>query len=302
MILGIAALIGGLAILTASADRSVVSAARLSMHFGMSPVLVGALVIGLGTSIPELVVSIVAGEPAESMGNVVGSNVSNLTLVLGSATLFAAISASRELILRQGLLMGTAVGALALALADDEIVPLEGVGLAIGALFAYAALIWLSRGQAPDGLDEYGEGAVRLEMIVAPLALTATVGGAWVLVWGAERIADEVGLTGAFVGLVILAVGTSLPELATAVAAARRAEPDLIVGNVIGSNIFNSLVVGGTVGLLHPGEVAGVGGATILMVAITLLAGFFLLRSRRLARGHGIALLGGFVALVLVSL
>jgi cation:H+ antiporter len=302
VILGIAALAAGLVVLTAAADRSVLSAARLSMHYGMSPILVGALVIGLGTSIPELVVSIVAGDPTEAMGNVVGSNVSNLTLVLGSAALVAVIAASRSLVLRQGTLMALAMVALALTLIDGEVGRLEGIGLAVGAVVAYVVLIRLSRDQLPDGLEDYRKSVIGLELVMAPLALSATVGGAWLLVWGAERIADEIGLTGAFVGLVILAVGTSLPELATAMAAARRREPDLVVGNVIGSNIFNSLVVGGLVGLVHPGSVDDLARATVLMVVVVGVGGTLLLRSTRLARGHAVALLAGFVALVLVSL
>lgn len=295
--------------LTVSADRSVVGAARLSIHFGLSPVLVGALVIGLGTSIPELVVSIVAGDPAEAMGNVVGSNVSNLTLVLGSAAVLGVITVSRDLVLRQGLLMGAAVGVLALVLADGEVARLEGVGLAIAAVFSYATLLWLGRAESTaleeeleEELEDYEAASPRLELIVAPLALGATVAGAWVMVWGAERIADELGLSGAFVGLVILAVGTSLPELATALAAARRREPDLVVGNVIGSNIFNSVVVGGVVGLIHPGSEAGLGGATVLMAIITTGVGALLLFTNRLERWQGGALLLGFGALIVVAL
>jgi cation:H+ antiporter len=302
VISGIAALLFGLALLTASADRTVLSAARISVHYGMSPVLVGAVVIGFGTSIPELVVSIVAGNPTEAMGNVVGSNVSNLTLVLGTAAVVGSIAASRSLILREGLVMGGAVVALALALANETIGRAEGVVLGVAAVAAYVVLVRLTRGQPVAPLDDYRQSVLSLELVMAPLALAITVGGAWLLVWGAETVADELGLTGAFVGLILLAVGTSLPELATAIAAARRREPDLVVGNVLGSNVFNSLVVGSAVGLVHPGTVEGLGPATVLMVAVTAVAGYMLLRSARLNLVHATLLLGGFVGLVVTSL
>ena len=268
----------------------------------MSPVLIGALVIGLGTSIPELVVSLVAGEPAEAMGNVVGSNISNLTLVLGSAAALHLLHVPRSLVRSQGLLMAVAMAALALVLLDGEIARIEGLALAIGAVIAYALLI--SRASATQAIDvsEHANARVGVELVAAPVALAVTVGGAWLLVWSAERLADDLGLTSAFVGLVILAVGTSLPEFATALAAARRGEPDLIVGTVIGSNIFNSLVVGGSAGLVHPGSAEGLGGATILMVVVVGLAAVLAGRIGRLERWDGLALLGGFVALIVVSL
>ena len=304
MTLSILALTGGLALLTAAADRSVLSAARLSVHFGLSPVLIGALVIGLGTSIPELVVSLVAADPTQSMGNIVGSNISNLTLVLGSAVLFATIVVPRSMLFRQGFVMAASVGVLAVTVADGEVSRLEGVGLAAAAVAAYVLLVWVGRDDAQQvsAHDDYGGGSARFEMIMAPLALAATVAGAWILVWAAERIATDLGLTSAFVGLVLLAVGTSLPELATALAAARRSEPDLIIGNVIGSNIFNSLIVGGAAAIVHPGSVVGLGGALVLMVIATATAGGLLVTSDRLDRRAGSVLLAGFVALIVVSL
>ncbi len=302
MILSIFALAAGLALLTVAADRSVLSAARLSAHFGMSPILIGALVIGLGTSIPELVVSLVAGEPAESMGNVIGSNISNLTLVLGTAALLRVLHVPRALVRSQGVLMAVAMAALALVLVDGEIARIEGLALLMGAVLVYTLLIRRSEAPPPDEPSKHEDVAVGIELIAAPLALVVTVSGAWLLVWSAERLADDIGLTSAFVGLVILAVGTSLPEFATAVAAARRDEPGLITGNVIGSNIFNSLVVGGSAGLAHPGSAGGLGGATILMVVIVALAALLSGRIGRLERWDGLILLGGFAALIAVSL
>jgi cation:H+ antiporter len=304
LILSILALAVGLILLTIAADRSVLAAARLSVHFGLSAVLIGALVIGVGTSIPELVVSLIAGQPAESMGNVVGSNISNLTLVLGSTAFLSVMIVPRSLLLRQGVLMFVAMAALALVLADGDIARVEGLVLTVAAVVAYFVLIRLARGPGIDAaeLEEYERASIGLEMMAAPISLAVTVGGAWLLVWAAERIAEDVGLTSAFVGLVILAIGTSLPELATAVAASRRGEPELIIGNVVGSNIFNSLVVGGGAALAHPGAASDLGGATVLMVGVAAVTGALLFFSDRLGRRTGLVLLAGFVALIAVSL
>ena len=126
------------------------------------------------------------------------------------------------------------------------------------------------------------------------VGLTGTVGGAWLLVEGATSLADEVGLTGGFVGLTLVAIGTSLPEMVTAVVAARRGETDLIIGNLLGSNIFNSLAVGAVLGLLGPGPLEDnnlAGLATIIMISVVLIAAVFLYTGGRVVRWQAAALL-----------
>lgn len=158
--------------------------------------------------------------------------------------------------------------------------------------------------EAMAEVAEFAPRSVRSTMAVAvtgAVALVLTVLGAWLLVEGAVGVAEEVGLSDAFVGLVLLAVGTSLPELATSMAAARRGESGLAIGNVLGSNLFNSLVVAGTVGILRPGTLdAGFTAVSILMVASAGVAGVLAATGRRVVRWEGALLLGLFGVLLLL--
>lgn len=310
MIGSIGLLVGGLIILTVSADRLVVAAARVSRRSGISSLLIGAIVIGLGTSIPEFVVSLIAADPDEALGNVVGSNISNLTLVLGTAAMVVPISTRLRMIKREGVLMFASMVLLTTFIVDGDIERWEGIVLLAGMLVAGFVLVWWS-GRAPGGvqLDEEVErftsssfSALTAEAAVGILALVATVIGARLLVQGAEGMADELDLSGAFVGLVILAVGTSLPELATSVAAVRRSEPDLAVGNVLGSNLFNSLAVAGSVGIAQPGQLSdGFSEVAILMAIVGAVGGAFALTNRRIERSEGVLLLFGFAFLIIMA-
>jgi cation:H+ antiporter len=294
---------GGLAALGLGADRFVLSAARLSRSFGLSPVLIGALVVGLGTSAPELLVSGLAaarGEVEIAVGNVVGSNTANLTLVLGSTALLAPVISRVKTIRREGAVMLVAMAGMSFALWNRHIDRLEA-GILLGAMALVVLLMvgWSRRDPVADLDTGAGSGRVAREFAVGVVALAATLAGADVMVRGAVRIADELGISSAFVGLVIVAVGTSLPELATAVAAARRGETDLVLGNVVGSNLFNSLAVMGTAGLIGPGTI---GDEFRLAMAISLgaavLAGVFVLSGKRLNRIEGGLLLGVFAVFV----
>jgi cation:H+ antiporter len=298
----------GVVILTLSADRLVLSAARLSRRWGLSPILIGAVVIGLGTSIPELVVSLIAADPDKALGNVVGSNISNVTLVLGATAIVAPIATSRRLLRREGLLMFGAVVLLAVFLANDALSRIEGFILVAAMVPAVLALVSWARSAPPaEAIAEVAEFAprsARSTMAVAAsglVALALTIFGAWLLVEGAVGVAEEIGLSDAFVGLVLLAVGTSLPELATSLAAARRGESGLAIGNVLGSNLFNSLVVAGTVGIVRPGVLdAGFTAVSILMVASAGIAGVLAATGHRVVRWEGALLLGLFGALLLL--
>lgn len=294
---------GGLAALGLGADRFVLSAARLSRSFGLSPVLIGALVVGLGTSAPELLVSGLAaarGEVEISVGNVVGSNTANLTLVLGSTALLAPVISRVKTIRREGGVMLVAMAGMSFLLWDRHLDRAEAAIL-LGAMVGVILLMvgWSRRDPAEDLDAGVGSGGITKELAVGIVALAATLAGADVMVRGAVRIADELGVSSAFVGLVIVAVGTSLPELATAVAATRRGETDIVLGNVVGSNLFNSLAVIGTAGLIGPGSFGEeFRVAMALSLAAAVLAGVFVLSGRRLNRIEGALLLGVFVAFV----
>jgi cation:H+ antiporter len=297
VVLALILLVVGIVILTFAADHFVEGAVSVADVFNISPVVVGALVIGFGTSLPEMLVSGVAavqGDADLGVGNVLGSNVANLTLVLGIAALIAVISidtltSRRELPLCVGSVLLFAV------LVQDGFRRWEGVVLLVALV---ATLLWLLRNAHDHDLEspaqEHEPKGAMASGVRTVVGLTGTVGGAWLLVEGATSLADEVGLTGGFVGLTLVAIGTSLPEMVTAVVAARRGETDLIIGNLLGSNIFNSLAVGAVLGLLGPGPLEDnnlAGLATIIMISVVLIAAVFLYTGGRVVRWQAAALL-----------
>ena len=297
MVLALILLVVGIVILTFAADHFVEGAVSVADVFNISPVVVGALVIGFGTSLPEMLVSGVAavqGDADLGVGNVLGSNVANLTLVLGIAALIAVISidtltSRRELPLCVGSVLLFAV------LVQDGFRRWEGVVLLVALV---ATLLWLLRNAHDHDLEspaqEHEPKGAMASGVRTVVGLTGTVGGAWLLVEGATSLADEAGFTGGFVGLTLVAIGTSLPEMVTAVVAARRGETDLIIGNLLGSNIFNSLAVGAVLGLLGPGPLEDnnlAGLATIIMISVVLIAAVFLYTGGRVVRWQAAALL-----------
>jgi cation:H+ antiporter len=310
VLISVALLLTGLVFLTLAADRFVLSAARLSRSWGLSPVLIGALVIGLGTSAPELLVSILAaarGELDIAAGNVVGSNVSNVTLVLGATALVAPIASKVRTIRREGVVMFAAVVLLAVFLWNLELNRIEGAVLIAGMLAAAWLLVRWAR---LDGVEEEeGEErpyrswvSTRRELAFGLGSLALTLLGADLLVRGAVRLAADIGISSAFVGLVIVSVGTSLPELATALAAARRNETDLVLGNIVGSNLFNSLMVTGTAALVGPGEVGeAFGDALVFMIGSAFVAGMFAASGRKVVRWEGAVLAAVFLGFVAVT-
>jgi cation:H+ antiporter len=286
-----------------------VSASHVSAALGHSPILIGALVIGLGTSAPEMLVSALAaarGEVDIALGNVVGSNTTNLTLVLGSTALVAPIVSRLRTITREGALMMLSMAVFAVLLWNLELSRVESWALMLGMIVAAGLLIWWSstdaragRSPIPDPAAIAWEGSVRREVLLGLLMLILTLIGADLLVRGATKLASDIGISTAFVGLVIVSVGTSLPELATALAAARRGQTDLVLGNVLGSNLFNTLAVAGLAGVLGPGHAdAAFRNALILMLAAGVAAGVFSWRSpvRRWEGAILLCLFLGFVA------
>jgi cation:H+ antiporter len=303
----------GLALLMLAADRLVVAAVRVSRAFGISAILVGALVVGLGTSMPELLVSTLAGERNQvdvAMANVVGSNIANVTLVLGAATLVAPIRARLRTLHREGVLMLVAVVGLSAVLMDGDVAAWEGGLLLFGMLVALYLLVRWSFTDADSDtridrdVHEIIEGAERsvvFEMVVGLGALAVTIFSANLLLDGALDVGEELGLSSAFLG-VLLGVGTSLPELATALASIRRNESDLVVGNVLGSNLFNSLAVAGTAAVVGPGQLLELGPLALwLMIGAALGAGIMSRTGNQIVRSEGVVLIALFVVFAVVS-
>jgi cation:H+ antiporter len=300
------AVIGGLGLLTFSADQFVVGSARLSAALRISPVVIGALVIGFGTSAPELLVSGLAagqGHLDLAVGNIVGSNVANLTLVLGVAALIRPLRVTSRTLAREAPL--AAVGTFVLAvLVQGGLSRLEG-SLLLVAMVAATTWILASAGEEdPELLTEverYAGGdrpRLKIEMLRAGLGLLGTLAGAQILIRGAEGIAERLGVAEGVVGLTLVALGTSLPELVTAIQAARRNEGSLIVGNLLGSTMTNSLAVAGVAGVVGPGPLVDphLAGVATLLMAIVAATGWFLMGTGRIVhRWEGVLLLAGYV-------
>lgn len=299
----------GLFLLTRAADEFVDGAANVAGTLRVSAVVVGAVIVGFGTSAPELLVSSLAaanGDLALGVGNVVGSNVANLSLVLAAAAFIVKLQVSSSVLNREAPLSLLSVLAFAW-FAHDGLARWEGVVLLLGLA---AALSWIVLGGrvpvAPElSLDPAFEDHTALgpELARTGVGLVGTVAGAQLLVWGATAIADWAGLTGGFVGFTLVAIGTSLPELVTAVAAARKGQTELILGNLLGSNMFNSLAVGGAIALIGPGPIGDRALATVglgCMVAVAVIAWIFMVTFKRVHRGEAAVLLAIWVAAVVL--
>jgi cation:H+ antiporter len=312
-VLVVVALVGGFALLAVAPDRFVAGSAGLADRWGVSRVVIGAVVVGFGTSTPEMLVSGVAahgGEPEVGVGNVIGSNMANLGLIIGVAALVGRIAVPSGLLRRELPLMVAATVVFAVAVRGGLSRP-EGLMLFAVLAAALVLLLRQARAQDPDPAEVelaeevqefFAEEAAqpRGRMVADTVAgLAGTLVGAQLLVWGAVDVAERLDLSGGFIGLTIVALGTSLPELVTAVAAARAGEDQLILGNVLGSNLFNCLAVGGVVGVVGPAaldDTALTVTAVGLMLVITGLATAVLMRHQQVTRHEAVGLLVIYLA------
>ena len=303
VILLVVAMVG----LTLFADRFVAGAAQLAARLNVSTVVAGALIIGFGTSAPELVVSTVATltEGAEGtalgIGNIVGANVANLTLVLSVPALVFGGIAIQKGVKRQAALSATGVTVFALAAYAGQPTVVKGVGMALLMVVALRIVVRLGEG-VDDGVTSDGVGGPGA-WVWTLVGLVGTVGFAHLVVRGATGIADEMGWTGGFVGFALVALGTTQPELLTALAAARRGESGLVFGNLLGSNLFNSLTVGSAVFLANGNKPYDEAsrlpvGSLLIMVAVSWLVIVMMATGRRIRRGEAIVLLGVYGAVL----
>jgi cation:H+ antiporter len=266
VLIAIAATLVGLSALAWSADRFVDGAAAVARYLGMAPLLVGMLVIGFGTSAPELVVSAFAaagGAPEIALGNALGSNVANIGLILGVTALLTPVLVHRGILRKElPVLLGVTVLVGALML-DKELSRVDAFVLVTLLVALIGWSIWQSRSQANDSLAGDVETEVGSHHLTRRAAWTWLVVGiallvvsSRILVWGAVGIAERLGWSDLIIGLTVVAIGTSAPELASSIAAVRKGENDLALGNVIGSNLFNTLGVVGLAGLIAPAAVS----------------------------------------------
>lgn len=305
------ALVVGLVVLVKAADTFVAGAESFALHRRWSPAVIGAVVVGFGTSLPELVTSVLAalrGQPDLALGNAAGSNVANLLLILGVAALVAPIVAGPDQAPRRdGVIAGLASVALLLVAFDREVAAVEGAVLVAVLL---ATIVWQvrsARGAAPatEVPLPVPERFVALRVIGG---LIGVLVGAQLLVAGATDLAERAGVPEIVIGSVLVAVGTSLPELATAIASARRGQVEILLGNLLGSNAFNALGVVGSAALVGAARGDGFpvdGPAFAVVVAAAVVTGVAaLVLSRRpvVSRPVGAALVALHLASVPVLL
>ncbi|MGB1504628.1 MAG: calcium/sodium antiporter [Acidimicrobiales bacterium] len=311
MFLGLVFALAGLAVLAVAADHFVRGAARIAIAKKVSPVVIGAVLIGFGTSAPEMVVSGLAagrGDLDIGVGNIVGSNVANISLVLAAAATVAVVPVSSSTVKREVPVSIASVIVFAL-LIQGEITRLEGALLALLiAIFLVAILRAGARGDVSfddDVSDIVGDEPFhfRYELLRTTNGLVGVVVASWFIVDGAERVAEALELSGGFVGFTLVALGTSAPELVTSVQAARQGETDLLVGNLLGSNVFNSLAVGGIIGLIGPGPIVDTTMAqtgSVLMVGIVLVSAVFMVVGGKVDRPKAFVLFFLWVVSVVV--
>jgi cation:H+ antiporter len=277
------AVVAGLAGLVFGADRFVFGASNLARRLGVSPLLVGMLIVGLGTSAPEMLVSVIAavdGAGGLAIGNAVGSNIANVGLVLGVAALIKPIDLHRDVVRRELPVVLGITAIVALLLIDGSLGVIDGAILVAMLIVFMIRTIRAGRSLDEDDeedkppLDSYARATRRLI-----IGLALLVGSSRAVVWGASTIASTLGVSDLIIGLTIVAIGTSLPELAATAASAFKGEHAMAIGNVLGSNVFNLLAVLPFPALIDPGEFepgllerdyAVMGGLTVLLMLFAL--------------------------------
>ncbi len=307
MLLAIAAVILGLVLLIYSADRFVFGASGLAYNLGVSPLMIGLTIVAFGTSAPEIFVSGAAAlqnNPNLAIGNAIGSNIANVGLVLGVTALLVPVSVHRKIIQQQLPIMFLVMFIGLAIFLNDYLGRNESIILIILLIVFIFYTVINERKQAPL----VDESSVKLDtpkpvfsVIWLVAGLILLVISSKILVWGAVDIAQRLGVSDLIIGLTIIAIGTSLPEVATSVASALKGKPDLAMGNVVGSNIFNLLAVIGTAGVIAPTQINPdvMGRDVPVMFAITILMVLLATPWRTnhlLTRLGGAALLAGYIA------
>ncbi|PCH63904.1 MAG: calcium/sodium antiporter [Gammaproteobacteria bacterium] len=302
------AIIAGFAVLIWGADRFVDGAANIATNFGVSPLIVGLTIVGFGTSAPEMLVSALAsldGAPALGIGNALGSNIANIGMVLGITILVTPLVINSATLSREFPMLAL-VMALALFLLWDQFLGYtDGLILFAGFIFTLFGMAYLAiRSSKDDPLEqefeqEYAEAKMTTKQSILSfiIGLTALLIGSKALVWGAVGVATLLGVSELIIGLTIVAIGTSLPELAASIISVLKNEHDIAIGNILGSNIFNILAVLAMPGLIQPSTVdsAVISRDFPFMVALFVMLYLFS-RTGHIGRLAGSSLLVVYVA------
>jgi cation:H+ antiporter len=309
-------LIPGLLLLIGGGELLVRGAVRIAERLRLSPMLIGLTIVGMGTSMPELATSVqaaLAGSPGIAVGNIVGSNLANLLLILGLAALLAPIAVAQGTLWRDGGVgVAATIGLIAfgVTLGLGRVAALLFLAAIAGYIFyAYrqekagaahtAAYDKAAAAEAVDPAliaDQHSTGSLLVPALLFLVGLGLIIGGGVLLVQGAIGIAQAFGVSDTVIGLTVVAVGTSFPELVTSVVAALKRQGDIALGNVLGSNIYNILFIGGVTGLVSPGEVpASILGFDLwLLLAASLGVMLFAWTGGRLSRREGLVLVAAY--------
>lgn len=310
MLLPIIALIIGLLVLIWSADKFIDGASGVASHFGMSPLLIGILIVGFGTSAPELVVSAIAAldnNPGLALGNAYGSNIANIALILGVTATVAPICVQSSVLKKELPLLFIATIVCGYLLRDLDISVSDGVIMLVMFLLVMGWSTFQGmRGGSDILAEEFTHELEEKKTNLGISFLWLFIGLAFLLlssrsmVWGAVEIAVGLGVSDLVIGLTIVAIGTSLPELASSIAASRKGEHDIVVGNIIGSNLFNTLAVVGIAAVISPFQtVSDILTRDLPTVAVLTIALFLVCYGHngkgKVTRVEGILLLTAFV-------
>ena len=310
MLFAIALVLVGLVLLAWSAERLVFGSASLARNMGISPLIIGMTIIAMGSSAPEMMVSATAsmmGKPDTAVGNVLGSNITNIALVLGITLLIRALSISSTVLKREIPLLIIVTAASAWILHDGFLSRVESILLLLGFGALILALLKMAlAGHTDDPLIAEQLSEVPDNVPTSKAVLWTLVGlvllpiSAQILIKGATDIALLFGVSDLVIGLTILAVGTSLPELAASIAAVRKGEDDMVIGNVVGSNLFNILAVLGIAGVIAPAQLDPAAASRDLyaMLAVTsllVLVSYAVYKAKLLNRWLGLVFIACFV-------
>ncbi len=314
MLLFSAAILLGLVVLVWSADRFVLGASAVARNYGISPLIIGMTILGFGTSAPEMLVSGMAawgGNPELGVGNALGSNIANIALVLGFTAIIAPMTVHSKVLKREFPMLFLVIALAAVLMIDNQLSRIDGFILLSGVVVMLWWMVRLARQEQRAGkepMEAEFEGEIPTDMPTGKaffwllLGLVLLMASSQLLVWGAVNVATYFGVSDLIIGLTIIAIGTSLPELAATVAAALKKEHEMAIGNIIGSNLFNILAVLALPGIIMPTALAPEVMSrdfvvmTILTVVLFLMAYGFKGKDGQINRIEGTILLASFVA------
>lgn len=309
LLLPVIAIVISLALLAISADKFVEGASSVAKNLGISPLLIGLTIVSFGTSAPEILIAVMSASSGSSeiaIGNAIGSNIANIALILGATSLFVPIPVASEVLRREIPLLCAVVLFSSALILDLNLSRIDGTAAIFTLLMCLGWLVWQGKSQPDDSIGaEFEEHIEKINVatswIITVVSLIVLLISAKVLVWGAVEIARAANVSELMIGLSIVAVGTSLPELAATIASVLRREFGLAIGSVVGSNLFNALAVVGIVAILAPGDVDVMvrNRDAVVHIALTLCLVIFCVgfkREGRINRFEGFLLLSAFVA------